>query len=1546
MQEAVGITVTLTPAMSSANQGKQSAVPDEIFVGTGEMSALMRSLDWSKTPLGPVSDWPQSLKTSLSICLASRFPIVMYWGPEYVVLYNDAYSAILGSKHPWALGQRCRDCWAEIWDTIGPMLDKVVSTGEATWSNHLLLQLERHGYPEECYFSFSFSPVRVETGGAGGVFTAVLETTEEIVGQRRLRTLRDLAARGVDARSESDAWRIAATALAENPQDIPFAVLCQPSASADLQVVETAGMGREHLLCKELSTPGCRLYEMARQAMNSGGSITLEELDRVAPGLPHGGWKIPPRSAFLIPMATPGQGLPGLLLAGISPHKALDESYRAFFDLVARQIATSVADARADEEERRRAEALAELDRAKTLFFTNISHEFRTPLTLLLGPVENMLQEAQKAKAGAQHEQLEVVHRNSVRLLKLVNTLLDFSRIEAGRLHVNYEPVDLCALTVELAGVFRSAMEKARLSYRVECEPLPEPVYVDRDMWEKIVLNLLSNAFKFTLQGQVQVRLRAVDGRAELSVSDTGTGIPEGELSRVFERFHRVEGARGRSYEGTGIGLALVSELVKLHGGAVRAESVEGRGSTFTVDIPFGKDHLAQEQIAEAGGRASTAVRADAYVEEALSWLPQDSGAEAKRAGKDEPMASGTEDKGAGGDRSRPLILLADDNADLRAYVSRLLKRKYRVRAVTNGEEALAASRQLHPDLILSDIMMPGLDGFGVLQAIKQDPQTSAIPVILLSARAGEESRVEGLQAGADDYLVKPFTARELMARVEAHLRMAQTRRQVGELKERLREESEEEQRRIHKLLEMAPAAIAMLRGPEHRWSYVNPAYLAAIGRSRMEELLGKPIRETLPEVEGQGYFELLDRVYQTGEALSGTESKVRLNRGPGGQPESAYFNFLYQPVKGPSGEVEGVFVHAVDVTAQVEARLEVEKSEEQFRMLAESIPQLDWMAKADGWIYWYNQRWYEYTGTTPEQMQGWGWQSVHDPEVLPQVMERWQHSIRTGEPFEMIFPLRGADGQFRQFLTRVVPVRDAEGKVVRWFGTNTDITAHQRAEDAVRQSEERLLAALAASDTGTYRWDPSTDTFLEFDENLKHLFGLSPHTEVHTTEDFVSMVYADDVPDLIAAVERSRQGADFEMEYRVVLPDGNIRWLYDRGKMVWKGDQPHYLVGACTDVSTRKVDEISRLRLAAIVESSDDVIVSKDLNGIVTSWNAAAERVFGYTPEEMVGQPILKIIPPELHHDEDRILATLRRGERIDHFETVRVTKSGERLDVSLTISPVRDEHGRIVGAAKIARDITQRKKTEEALRMSDKLATTGRLAATVAHEINNPLESIVNLVYLAKSQKGLPENVREYLRATEEELDRVSQLTRQALGFYREKTAATTVRVGPIISQLRTVFSPKTTNKRIDLQMEVDQDPEIVAVPGELRQLFANLLSNSIDAVPTDGTIRVRVSKGREFNSKGRAGARVTIADSGPGIDPLHRSRIFEPFFTTKKEVGTGLGLWVSKGIVERHGGNIRLRSRTIPGRSGTVFSIFLPSKAGEEQGRRSDNALKEAV
>ena len=613
-----GLAKPAHPSSSDAN----AVTPAWVTEG-GEMAERMRSLDWSQTQLGPMHRWPQSLKTSVSICLASRFPIVMYWGPEYVVLYNDAYSTILGSKHPWALGQTCCDCWAEIWDTIGPMLDSVVKTGQATWSDDLVLLLHRHGYQEECYFSFSFSPIRIESGAVGGVFTAVMETTDKVIGERRLRTLRDLAARAVDAKSETDAWGIAAQTLAENLHDVPFSILCQVGGPDNkVEVRGTAGIDTAHPLCSSLSAPGSSLAEHLCRVARSREIFELKDLDTWRADLPQGPWQVPPESVLLLPIADLGQeGAAGVLLAAVSPRKALNDSYRTFFRLVSRQIATSVADARSHEEERRRAEALAEIDRAKTLFFSNVSHEFRTPLTLMLGPLEDTL--AARDGLAAEHRQrLEVAHRNSLRLLKLVNTLLDFSRLEAGRIQASYEATDLAALTAELASVFRSAIERAGLRFVINCGPLEEPVYIDREMWEKIMFNLLSNAFKFTLAGEIEVSLRKVNRLVELRVRDTGSGIPPQSLPHLFERFYRVKGAESRTFEGTGIGLALVQELVKIHGGAVCVESQVGRGSTFIVTVPLGQDHLPADRIGASHALASTDLHAEAYVQEALHWLP------------------------------------------------------------------------------------------------------------------------------------------------------------------------------------------------------------------------------------------------------------------------------------------------------------------------------------------------------------------------------------------------------------------------------------------------------------------------------------------------------------------------------------------------------------------------------------------------------------------------------------------------------------------------------------------------------------------------------------------------------------------------------------------------------------------------------------------------------------------------------------------------------------------------------------------------------------
>ncbi|PSM50214.1 histidine kinase [Chroococcidiopsis sp. CCALA 051] len=465
----------------------------------------------------------------------------------------------------------------------------------------------------------------------------------------------------------------------------------------------------------------------------------------------------------------------------------------------------------AREQERQRAENLAELDRAKTLFFSNVSHEFRTPLTLLLAPLQDALSDSVNPLAPSQRERLELAHRNANRLLKLVNTLLDFSRIEVGRMEAVYEPTDLAMFTTELASVFRSAIERAGLRLRVDCPPLPEPVYVDREMWEKIVLNLLSNAFKFTLEGEIAVRLHRADGecaqrngraeRVRLQIQDTGTGIAPEELPHLFERFYQVRGAQARTHEGSGIGLALVHELIRLHGGTVDVSSVVGQGTCFTVTIPLGTAHLQGDRLRRVVGDspsetlrerttttrtlASTAIGAASYVEEAERWIPADSAPPQLPDLRGEnivkvPLVKGNlgESLGLQTDATFPSarILLVDDNADMRDYLTRILSEYVQVEAVADGATALAAVQEQAPNLVLSDVMMPGLDGFALLKALRADPQTREIPIILLSARAGEESIVEGLEAGADDYLIKPFSAQELVSRVNAHLQMAQLR--------------------------------------------------------------------------------------------------------------------------------------------------------------------------------------------------------------------------------------------------------------------------------------------------------------------------------------------------------------------------------------------------------------------------------------------------------------------------------------------------------------------------------------------------------------------------------------------------------------------------------------------------------------------------------------------------------------------------------------------------------------------------------------------------
>ncbi|MER6693154.1 SpoIIE family protein phosphatase [Streptomyces minutiscleroticus] len=763
-----------------AEQEPQATSGETVFTADPEVGRHLAAVDWAATPLGPPAGWPQSLRTAVSILLSSRFPMWMAYGPELTFFCNAAYRRdTLGRKYPWALGRPAREVWAEIWGDIGPRIDTVLRTEQATWDEGLLLFLERSGYTEETYHTFSYSPLRDDAGQVVGMLCVVSEETERVIGERRMATLRDLGSDPSVVRTEQEVLAFVGRQLARNPQDLPFTLTYLVDDEGRSLRVGATGIPADHPAAPAV-LPADGSGTVWPAAAPARGEAALVPLTGTAfTGLPTGHWPVPPTQALVVPLLRQGSEPYGFLVAGLNRYRALDEGYRGFVELVAGHIAAGIGSARSYQTQQRRAEELAELDRVKTAFFSNISHEFRTPLTLIMGPVDELRD--RYAQADPQlREELEVIHRNGLRLGKLVNALLDFSRIEAGRMQAGFEPVDLAAVTAELASVFRSAIEKAGLSFDVDCPPLDEPVHLDRGMWEKVILNLLSNALKFTFEGSIGVRVRNEDAHAVVTVSDTGIGVPAAEMPRLFERFHRIENARSRSNEGSGIGLALVQELVGLHSGTITAESTEGEGTRFTLRIPFGTAHLPPESLMPAARTSTVSATADPYLQEAMRWLPADASFV--------PVGSAGVTGSAGAAPVEPAthtpapttparVLVADDNADMREYLVRLLDSAgYQVDAVNDGLQALDAVRRNAPDLIVSDVMMPRLDGLALVEALRADTRTASVPVLLLSARAGQEASIEGLQAGADDYLVKPFAAAELLARVRANVDLARLR--------------------------------------------------------------------------------------------------------------------------------------------------------------------------------------------------------------------------------------------------------------------------------------------------------------------------------------------------------------------------------------------------------------------------------------------------------------------------------------------------------------------------------------------------------------------------------------------------------------------------------------------------------------------------------------------------------------------------------------------------------------------------------------------------
>ena len=743
--------------LTGKGDGVGPADPDvAAFAGPGEMRALFRSTDWSATSLGPVASWSPILRLMVEVCLDSGFPVLINWGPELVALYNDAFAPMMGAKHPIGFGESVKQTWPESPDSfdgrLGPVLQGRTVRGEDERQI-----LERNGFPEEVYFTFSHSPIRDADGDVVGIFTASTETTAKIVGERRMRVVRELGGlSAAEAGSTADTCRAALEVLQRTRESVPFALAFLRDADGRVQRIADYGLAdptpppaddpattaTTATTAMTGSPDGPDRPESPGRTVGPGG-IPADVIDRVlgtgvteivtglrvsAAGafLPGPIGPLEPDAAVVMPLKVAGgrAGSVGVLAVGVNPYRPLDEEYQGFFTLVRRQVGVALTDAVAYESQRQQVQVLADLDRAKMEFFQNVSHELRTPLTLLLAPLQDLLA-ASGGRTQQERDDLEAAVRAAERLRRLVDALLDFSGAEAGTLDPDLQPTDLGGLTADVASMFRSTAEHAGLRFGVEVPPTPVTARVDRAMWSTIVTNLLSNAVKYTQQGGIDVLLAATDDAVVLTISDTGSGIPADERDSVFRRFFRSAGG-GRD-RGAGIGLALVADLVKGHDGRVDLDSTPGQGTKFTVTLPL-------TTVRSSGNHPA---------------LDPPDGAE------------------------RPRLLLIEDDDDLRAYLTRLLSSDgWAVQAVADAEAALTATADPNrraPELVLTDVMLPGRSGLQVTAELRNSPRTARLPIIMLTARGGSDAAAEGLAAGADDYITKPFSSQELLARVRAN---------------------------------------------------------------------------------------------------------------------------------------------------------------------------------------------------------------------------------------------------------------------------------------------------------------------------------------------------------------------------------------------------------------------------------------------------------------------------------------------------------------------------------------------------------------------------------------------------------------------------------------------------------------------------------------------------------------------------------------------------------------------------------------------------------
>lgn len=1302
----------------------------DFLLGGGKMGELIRSKDWSKTPLGTPDTWPQSLRTAVSLCIASNFPIDIIWGSHRVQIYNDGYWPITGDKHPMSMGQDFKECWLSAWPVIGQAFEEA-SLGQARFLENQHIFLDRYGYKEETFFTFSFSPILDESGEVGGLFHPVIELTQQTLAERRLNILRSVADTTVNARTVAEASSFLLECLKDFGQDLPFVLLyCITADGKEANLQGNIGVEKDSPLAPvkiNLAVQHPHTWPLT-EVIQHGKSIQVEDLGNIFGTFDCEPYPEPPHQAMIFPITLHGTERHNyLLITGVSSRRSLDEKYLSFYELLCASINNALTKAKAYEEERKKVEALAEIDRAKTVFFSNISHEFRTPLTLILSPLEELLNQKNNNFSEIEKENIETTQRNALRLLKLVNTLLDFSRLESGRVKAIFSLVDIVVFTQNLASNFRSVIEKAGLELIVIADSITQPVYVDKQMWEKIVFNLLNNAFKYTFAGKITVELSAENDFVVLKVKDTGVGIPEHELSKMFERFHRVQSVNGRTHEGTGIGLSLTKELVQMHQGTINVESKLHDGSIFTVKIPTGKKHIAEHQISE-NEIDSNEIFSAIYVDEIEALLETENSETSKIAGVKE-------------ENILPTILVVDDNADMRRHISSILSNSFHIISAKNGVDALHKMQETTPVLVLTDIMMPVMNGIDLLKEIKSNKITENIPVIFLTARSSEESRIEGWESGADDYLVKPFSAKELAARVGTQINLKKLQKEALDT---LRQE-EKKKAFLLKLsdalrplgnsvdIEEVATKIAM------DFMDADRCYYCTIEEENII-ILRDAFRGNFPSVVGvypsnsfalykavlnEGLPFAVDDVYTStilDEALKEiclqfqSRSFINVPLIKNGKTVGIFSLTQSKPRKWTEAEVELTIETAERIWAAVE-RAKIQealcKSEEQLRTVLEQAPLAIAITDSQGDVQFRNTMFDELWGRPAHDTEALTKIQVYDGFHLdgtPIKSEEWPgaKAVLKGEVvIDEVLEIVHLSGQKIPCSFNAGPIRSEDGKITGAVVLFRDVTAERIANLQLQESEEKYRTLFDSIDEGFNIMEVITDDkgkvvdyiFLEMNNAHETMTGLSRTA--------LGMHIRELMPDLEEIV--------LERVGKVVHTGEPVR--YEQYVSAWNrwfdvyttrvgGDGSRKVASVFNNITDRKQAEEklkeSENRFRTMADASPVLIWTIDAGGLPTYYNKTFRDFIGVSVDEDISDWEKMVHPEDAKSTFDTINTAI--AERHSYSLECRLLRAdGQWRWVLAQGNPCMDADNEFLGFVGSSVDITERKEVEAKIKESE---------------------------------------------------------------------------------------------------------------------------------------------------------------------------------------------------------------------------------------------------